>query len=128
MDDQTKIALCKACTLATVMKDCKSCSFNIGLKIQENLHEVKMPKSQFVQDTLKQVAEYFKTRPLNKESVYERYTDDDGLFLLIDDIATALYDDGGNEWGEDYEPLNQRVFDDCTNDAINLAEQTIKIL
>ena len=31
LDDDTKIALCKACTLAEVMKDCKVCAFNIGL-------------------------------------------------------------------------------------------------
>ena len=31
LTDDDRIALCKACTLAEVVKDCKVCAFNIGL-------------------------------------------------------------------------------------------------
>lgn len=35
MDNKAKIANCKICTLAAVMKDCKNCPFNIGLTVQK---------------------------------------------------------------------------------------------
>ena len=29
---ESRVAFCKICTLATIMRDCKNCPFNVGLE------------------------------------------------------------------------------------------------
>ena len=39
--DENKIAWCKMCTLASYMKDCKHCPFNIGLPFRAAIKQEK---------------------------------------------------------------------------------------
>ena len=65
LTDDMKIACCKTCSLADVMKDCKTCPFNVGLPFRlldrARIEQSKQEHAEVMAHVLKVKNSLFKT-------------------------------------------------------------------